>query len=79
MATAYRMGGDEFCVFTWAPDPGRILEDARSALCDQGEGFSIRCSHGAALMPAEATDLEQALQLADRRLYADKRLGLRAA
>lgn len=79
MATAYRMGGDEFCVFTWAPDPGRILEEARGALCDQGEGFSIRCSHGTALMPAEATDLEQALQLADRRLYADKRLGLRAA
>jgi PAS domain S-box-containing protein/diguanylate cyclase (GGDEF)-like protein len=72
-AVAYRMGGDEFCVFTWASDPERVLEDARAALCDQGEGFSIGCSHGAALVPEEAGDLEHALQLADERLYADKR------
>ncbi len=72
-STAYRMGGDEFCVFTSATDPERVLEDARMALCDQGDGFSIRCSRGAVLVPAEATDLERALQLADERLYADKR------
>jgi PAS domain S-box-containing protein/diguanylate cyclase (GGDEF)-like protein len=72
-ATAYRMGGDEFCVFTWADDPERVLEDARLALCDQGDGFAIRCSRGAALLPSEATTLERALQLADERLYADKR------
>jgi diguanylate cyclase (GGDEF)-like protein len=72
-AVAYRMGGDEFCVLTWASDPERVLEDARAALCDQGEGFSIGCSHGAALVPEEAGDLEHALQLADERLYADKR------
>ncbi len=42
--TAYRMGGDEFCVFTWAADSERVLEDARLALCDKGEGFAIRCS-----------------------------------
>jgi PAS domain S-box-containing protein/diguanylate cyclase (GGDEF)-like protein len=71
--TAYRMGGDEFCVFTSATNPERVLEDARMALCDQGDGFSIRCSRGAALVPSEATDLERALQLADERLYADKR------
>jgi PAS domain S-box-containing protein/diguanylate cyclase (GGDEF)-like protein len=70
---AYRMGGDEFCVFTSAADPQRVLEDARMALCDQGDGFSIRCSRGVALVPSEATDLEHALQLADKRLYADKR------
>jgi PAS domain S-box-containing protein/diguanylate cyclase (GGDEF)-like protein len=71
--TAYRMGGDEFCILTRAPDPERVLEAARLALCDQGEGFAIRCSHGAALVPSEATDLERALQLADERMYADKR------
>ena len=43
------------------------------ALCEEGEGFSIRCSRGTALVPSEATNLEQALQLADERLYADKR------
>ena len=72
-AAAYRMGGDEFCVFTWAAEPARVLENARLALCDHGEGFSIRCSRGTALLPSEATDLERALQLADERLYADKR------
>ena len=72
-ATAYRMGGDEFCVFTWAADAARVVEDARLALCDQGEGFSIRCSWGAAVVPSEASDLESALQLADERLYTDKR------
>jgi PAS domain S-box-containing protein/diguanylate cyclase (GGDEF)-like protein len=72
-AAAYRMGGDEFCVFTWSPDAARVLESARLALCDQGEGFSIRCSRGTALLPSEAADLERALQLADERLYADKR------
>jgi PAS domain S-box-containing protein/diguanylate cyclase (GGDEF)-like protein len=73
MATAYRMGGDEFCVFTWASEPRRVLDAARLALCEQGEGFSIRCSLGVALVPSEAADLERALQLADERLYTDKR------
>jgi diguanylate cyclase (GGDEF)-like protein/PAS domain S-box-containing protein len=72
-ATAYRMGGDEFCVFTWAEDPVQVIEDARLALCDRGDGFSIRCSRGLVLVPAEARELEGALQLADERLYADKR------
>jgi diguanylate cyclase (GGDEF)-like protein len=72
-STAYRMGGDEFCVFTWAEDPVRVIEGARQALCDQGDGFSIRCSRGLVLVPSEAGELEGALQLADERLYADKR------
>jgi PAS domain S-box-containing protein/diguanylate cyclase (GGDEF)-like protein len=72
-ATAYRMGGDEFCVFTWAQDPERVLRGACVALCDQGDGFSIRCSQGSVRMPSEAAELERALQLADERLYADKR------
>ena len=67
------MGGDEFCVFTWAADSERVLEDARLALCDQGEGFAIRCSCGVALVPTEAATLERAIQLADERLYKDKR------
>ena len=51
------------------PIPAQVVEEARLALCDQGEGFSIRCSRGAALVPSEAGDLERALQLADERLY----------
>ncbi|MDX6525196.1 MAG: hypothetical protein QOI43_707, partial [Gaiellales bacterium] len=71
--TAYRMGGDEFCVFTWVDDPAALIETARVALCDQGDGFAIRCSCGFAVLPSEATTLDRAIQLADERLYRDKR------
>ena len=71
--TAYRMGGDEFCVFTWAEQADELIEAARVALCDQGDGFAIGCSCGSALLPSEATTLDRAIQLADERLYRDKR------
>jgi PAS domain S-box-containing protein/diguanylate cyclase (GGDEF)-like protein len=73
LGTAYRMGGDEFCVFTWAEQADDLIEAARLALCDQGDGFVIRCSCGSALLPSEATTLDRAIQLADERLYRDKR------
>jgi PAS domain S-box-containing protein/diguanylate cyclase (GGDEF)-like protein len=71
--TAYRMGGDEFCVFTWAEKADELIEAARVALCDQGDGFAIGCSCGSALLPSEAATLDRAIQLADERLYRDKR------
>ena len=71
--TAYRLGGDEFCVFTWAEEAHALIERARVALCDQGDGFAIRCSCGSAVLPLEATTLDRALQIADERLYCDKR------
>jgi HD-GYP domain-containing protein (c-di-GMP phosphodiesterase class II) len=71
--TAYRMGGDEFCVFTWAEKAAELIEAARVALCDQGDGFAIGCSCGSALLPSEAATLDRAIQLADERLYRDKR------
>jgi two-component system cell cycle response regulator len=71
--TAYRMGGDEFCVFTWADRADELIEAARVSLCDQGDGFSIRCSCGAAVLPTEAVTLDRAIQIADERLYRDKR------
>jgi diguanylate cyclase (GGDEF)-like protein/PAS domain S-box-containing protein len=71
--TAYRMGGDEFCVFIQAGDLAQVVEDARRALSEQGEGFEIRCSCGASRLPGEATTLDRAIQLADERLYRDKR------
>ena len=67
------MGGDEFCVVGEAAHAEATIEDARAALCDQGEAFTIGCSRGAARVPEEATTLERALQLADERLYIDKR------
>jgi HD-GYP domain-containing protein (c-di-GMP phosphodiesterase class II) len=50
-----------------------VIEDARHALSEQGEAFTIGCSFGAAQVPDEAATLERALQLADERLYVDKR------
>ena len=68
------MGGDEFCVVTASPDAQDVLAAAADALTEHGERFSITCSYGSALIPLEVRDLEQALQLADRRLYGNKEL-----
>jgi two-component system cell cycle response regulator len=72
--SAYRMGGDEFCVLAhWGPrNAEQLLIDTNSALHDSGEGWQIGCSHGVARMPSEAATETQALSLADERLYANK-------
>ena len=70
--TAYRMGGDEFCVLAPAEDPGRVAWAARSALSERGDGFEVGCSYGVAGIPDEASSVEAALRIADRRLYEDK-------
>jgi two-component system cell cycle response regulator len=71
---AYRMGGDEFCALL-APGatPVEALASAtQAALSEAGEGFKIDASFGVALLPADACEAGEALQLADRRLYANK-------
>jgi diguanylate cyclase (GGDEF)-like protein len=79
--TAYRLGGDEFCVLI---DPGHevpqsVLDTALSALSDHGEGFSIGCSGGSVTLPVEAQDSSAALGLADRRMYSAKQRGRSSA
>ncbi|MDQ6834755.1 MAG: diguanylate cyclase [Actinomycetota bacterium] len=72
--TAYRLGGDEFCVVLPA-HPSELHEQvarAAGALCERGETFSIRASCGAVLLPHEANTPDYALQLADQRMYARK-------
>lgn len=71
---AYRMGGDEFCVLARSPSEGidALVNRGVDALTEAGEGFQIACSFGVALMPGEASSAEEALQLADQRMYADK-------
>ena len=71
---AYRLGGDEFCVL-FAPGPAGVeplLASCSAALTESGEGFSIGASHGSATAPGEVTDATEALQVADRRMYAQK-------
>jgi diguanylate cyclase (GGDEF)-like protein len=73
-ATAYRMGGDEFCLLaTIARDEQEhLVRIAVAALGESGDRFSVTCSHGSALVPDEAATAEEALRLADQRLYLEK-------
>lgn len=72
--SAYRMGGDEFCMLArCSPDAAEgLLDCAVAALQDSGEGWHISCSHGAAWIPSEAASATDALKLADERMYANK-------
>jgi two-component system cell cycle response regulator len=71
---AYRLGGDEFCVLV-RPDPiglDMLVGIAEAALAESGEGFEVDASSGTCMVPAEADDPSETLQLADRRMYARK-------
>jgi diguanylate cyclase (GGDEF)-like protein len=71
---AYRLGGDEFCVLLEGHHPAhdQLLASARSALTERGAGFDVTTSLGVALLPDEAHSADEALRLADERMYADK-------
>ena len=69
---AFRMGGDEFCVLVPSERATAALVRAAQALSEEGEGFRIDASVGVVELPGDATDDEAALQLADRRMYAQK-------
>jgi len=80
-ASAYRMGGDEFCVLVG--DAGDAAHDAvaraSTALTAEGEGFSVACSFGAVYLPGEANSASEALRIADQRMYAQKSRGRTSA
>jgi len=68
--SAYRMGGDEFCVVLPASEPA--LQRVANALNESGEGFTVTSAYGAALLPEDAATVSTALSVADQRLYAHK-------
>jgi diguanylate cyclase (GGDEF)-like protein len=72
--TAYRMGGDEFCVLLRGDVTAnqRLTSAIVRSLSEQGEGFAITSSQGMVVMPQEATDVSHALTLADGRMYRQK-------
>lgn len=76
---AYRLGGDEFCVIGDARGGGDLLDRARGALSEHGAGFEVTAAAGGVVMPEEAAGHDEALELADRRMYADKREGRRTS
>jgi two-component system cell cycle response regulator len=72
--SAYRLGGDEFCVLA-AVDPDNttpIVAAASEALSEHGGGFSITASYGAILLPQDSQDVSEAMRLVDVRMYAQK-------
>jgi diguanylate cyclase (GGDEF)-like protein len=71
--TAYRLGGDEFCLL-WddAGDYERMIQGAQNALVEHGDGFSITSAHGAVILPTEAGTAIDAMRLADQRMYTQK-------
>jgi len=72
--SAYRLGGDEFCILI--REPGAELADrieaAVAALSEHGQGFSVAPSYGSVVIPSEASDVRDAFQRADQRLYSHK-------
>jgi diguanylate cyclase (GGDEF)-like protein len=72
---AYRLGGDEFCahVHLAGQDSDILIHRAAAALSETGVEFSIQASLGVVLLPHEADSADHALQLADERMYANKR------
>jgi two-component system cell cycle response regulator len=79
-ASAYRMGGDEFCLLSSGPceDPDALVAVAATALSESGERFTISCSYGSVLVPDECVASIDALRLADQRMYTAKRGGRRS-
>lgn len=75
--TAYRMGGDEFCVVVElrGADPAALVALAVDALSEEGEGFRITAAAGHVVLPTDALDAVEALRLADHRMYTNKNSG----
>jgi two-component system cell cycle response regulator len=76
--SAYRMGGDEFCVLAPVPQDGAadtIVARAAEALSERGERFLVGCSYGSVVLAGETLQPSEALRVADQRMYANKRGG----
>jgi diguanylate cyclase (GGDEF)-like protein len=69
---AYRLGGDEFCVLAGADGRARLELASVVALSEHGDGFAVSASYGAVAIPEEASRAEDAMRVADQRMYAQK-------
>jgi diguanylate cyclase (GGDEF)-like protein len=72
--SAYRLGGDEFCILAAVRGDraASVTAAASQALTEHGAGFSITASYGAILLPQESQDPSEAMRLVDQRMYAQK-------
>jgi diguanylate cyclase (GGDEF)-like protein len=71
---AFRLGGDEFCVLLRGThgDLPWATAATSAALAESSDGFEVSCAIGHAELPFEATTPDEALRLADNRMYARK-------
>ncbi|MFL5885468.1 MAG: diguanylate cyclase domain-containing protein [Thermoleophilaceae bacterium] len=74
VATAYRLGGDEFCVLVSGGEDAALgaLEAGREALVESDAGFDVGSSAAFVVLPRDGKTPERVLELADERLYAEK-------
>lgn len=72
---AYRLGGDEFCVLIAGSRADDVCAAAGIALSEYGEAFEIGNSYGSVDLTNDVETADQALLLADRRMYHDKNDG----
>lgn len=72
--TAYRLGGDEFCVIAHGDDAEATLVRAQNAMNEQTGTVAITCSLGSIVLTQDQPSMEEALHQADQRLYNSKRL-----
>jgi two-component system cell cycle response regulator len=72
--SSYRLGGDEFCALARVPVPEieHFLDRTTAALADSGEGFDVSTAFGCVILPDEAASSDEAIRIADQRLYAQK-------
>ncbi len=72
--TAYRIGGDEFCLLLECEraDFDAVARRAAMALTGSQGSVTVASSWGAVTVPDEETTAHDALQLADLRMYAQK-------
>jgi diguanylate cyclase (GGDEF)-like protein len=72
--TAYRLGGDEFCILVPAAGDraASLGAAAAQALSEHGGGFHVTASSGSILLPEESQDVTEAMRLVDQRMYAQK-------
>jgi diguanylate cyclase (GGDEF)-like protein/putative nucleotidyltransferase with HDIG domain len=78
--SAYRMGGDEFCLLAPIGDaePDEIARRGAEALTERGRSFHVGCSYGVVTLNADHRDPVDALRRADQLMYAHKRTGRRS-
>ncbi|GIF09922.1 sensor domain-containing diguanylate cyclase [Actinoplanes siamensis] len=78
--TAYRIGGDEFCVVAQPGATGmdELMDVVDQALRADADLVPVCASHGLVVLPDEAADFSTAMKLVDERMYEQKRASRQA-